>query len=332
MCGSFVRAETGQTNSSVIADAGNAIHLTADAKGEGKPLIHFWSKVVGAGHANEGLRSTWQEELEMARKLDGFQYVRFHGIFQDDMFVYREDEHGNPIYSFQYIDDLYDRMLAKGVRPFVELSFSPGPLAPVHNTTFWWHADGGPPSDYNKWADLVHAFVEHCVHRYGPDEVRQWYFEVWNEPNLYQSFFRGGSQEKHFELYKVTAKTIKNIDPQLRVGGPATNNFNMDGEALKKAQSSGRSFDPFTIPWRPVWIDAFLRYRHDNHLPVDFVSTHPYPQDVAIDEPGMPKGKGYRRSIDSTRLVWSTRFLIGPLPMCLEKTEIRSPSFIGDLA
>src|SRR4030088_2288480 len=139
ICGSALEAETGQTNSTAVADAATAIHLTADAKGEGKPLIHFWSKVVGAGRANEGLRSTWQEELEMAGKYDGFQYVRFHGIFQDDMFVYREDEHGNPIYNFQYIDDLYDRMLANGIRPFVELSFSPGPLAPVHNTTFWWH-------------------------------------------------------------------------------------------------------------------------------------------------------------------------------------------------
>jgi len=296
ICGSHVAIASGQIN-----NASTAIHLTANAKGSSKPLIHFWSKVVGAGRANEGLRSTWQEELEMGRKYDGFQYVRFHGIFQDDMFVYREDEHGNPIYNFQYVDDLYDRMLAKGVRPFVELSFSPEPLSPVHNTTFWWRADGSPPSDYSKWGDLVQAFVKHCIDRYGIDEVRQWYFEVWNEPNLYQSFFRGGSQEKYFELYKITAQTIKTIDSQLRIGGPATSNFNMDGDAIKKAQATGKPFDPLSIPWRPVWIEDFLRYCHDNKLPVDFVSTHPYPQDFAIDEPGRPKGKGFRRSIDSTR-------------------------------
>ena len=296
ICGSHVAIASGQIN-----NASTAIHLTANAKGSSKPLIHFWSKVVGAGRANEGLRSTWQEELEMGRKYDGFQYVRFHGIFQDDMFVYREDEHGNPIYNFQYVDDLYDRMLAKGVRPFVELSFSPEPLSPVHNTTFWWRADGSPPSDYTKWGNLVQAFVKHCIDRYGIDEVRQWYFEVWNEPNLYQSFFRGGSQEKYFELYKITAQTIKTIDSQIRIGGPATSNFNMDGDAIKKAQATGKPFDPLSIPWRPVWIEDFLRYCHDNNLPVDFVSTHPYPQDFAIDEPGTPKGKGFRRSIDSTR-------------------------------
>jgi xylan 1,4-beta-xylosidase len=99
------------------------IHLTADAKGTGIPLVHFWSKVVGAGRANEGLRATWQEEMATAGKYDGFQYIRFHGIFHDDMWVYREDNSGKPIYNFQYIDDLYDRMLEKGIRPFVELGF-----------------------------------------------------------------------------------------------------------------------------------------------------------------------------------------------------------------
>jgi xylan 1,4-beta-xylosidase len=277
------------------------IRVAADATGPGRPLVHFWSKVVGAGRAKEGLRSTWQEELATAAKYDGFEYVRFHGIFQDDMFIYREDAHGAPVYNFQYVDDLYDRVLAKGVRPFVELSFSPGPLAPVHNTTFWWRADGSPPSDYNKWAALVHAFVQHCVDRYGIDEVRRWYFEVWNEPNLYESFFRGGSQEKYFDLYRVTVETIKAIDPELRVGGPATSNFNMDNDVLEKAEASGKPFDPFSIPWRPIWITDFLNYCNQNHLPVDFVSTHPYPQDFAIDHPGVPERQHYRRSIDATR-------------------------------
>jgi xylan 1,4-beta-xylosidase len=278
-----------------------SIHLKAEATGPAKPLVHFWSKVVGAGRAKEGLEATWQEELTTAAKDGGFQYVRFHGIFQDDMFVYREDRQENPIYNFQYVDDLYDRMLAKGVRPFVELSFSPAPLSAVHGTTFWWRADGSPPSDYNKWAKLVHAFVQHCIDRYGIAEVRQWYFEVWNEPNLYESFFRGGSQQKYFELYKITVQTIKVIDPQFRVGGPATSNFNMDQDVLRKAEASGKPFDPFSIPWLPVWIGDFLKYCHDNHLPVDFVSTHPYPQDFAIDEPGSAEQQHLRRSINATR-------------------------------
>ncbi len=260
----------GQGKAASTSGEDTTIHLMADAKGSGMPLVHFWGKVAGAGRANEGLRATWQEELEMAGRYDGFQYVRFHGIFHDDMWVYREDKEGRPLYNFQYIDDLYDRMLAKGIRPFVELGFSPSEIATVKNTTFWWHPNGSPPTDNNKWAALVKAFVEHCVARYGVDEVRRWYFEVWNEPNLYESFFRGGSQQKYFELYKITAETIKKVDPQLRVGGPATSNFNMDPIAVREAKAAGTPFDPMKIPWRPVWIEDFLQYCHQNNLLVDF--------------------------------------------------------------
>lgn len=279
---------------------GTEIRLSVEVNAPGTPLVHFWSKIVGAGRANEGLRSTWQEELKTAVESDGFQYVRFHGLFHDDMFVYREDEQGRPIYNFQYIDDLFDRMLATGVRPFVELSFSPSEMATVKGTTMWWQANGSPPKDYNKWAGLVKAFTEHCVARYGIEEVRKWYFEVWNEPNL-DGFFKNGTQQQYFELYKITAVTIKQVDPDLRVGGPTTSNFNLDEKALKEARSGGKGYDPLSIPWRPIWIEDFLKYCKANNLPVDFVSTHPYPQDFDIDDPKLPNGGHLRRSVNSTR-------------------------------
>jgi xylan 1,4-beta-xylosidase len=276
------------------------IRITANAQQDGKPLVHFWSKVVGAGRANEALRATWQEELEMAHREAGFEYVRFHGLFHDDMFIYREDPGGVSVYNFQYVDDVFDRMLAKGVRPFVELGFVPAELATVKSTTFWWHANGSPPTDNARWAALVQHTIRHWIERYGLPEVRTWYFEVWNEPNL-PSFFRNGTQAQYFELYKLTAETVKAIDPQLRVGGPATSNFNLDGAALAAARARGKDFDPLSIPWKPVWIDAFLNYCSANRLPVDFLSTHPYPQDFAIDEPGTQERQHLRRSIDSTR-------------------------------
>lgn len=282
------------------AQTETAIRLKADADAPGKPLVHFWSKVVGAGRANEGLRSTWQEELKAAALYDGFEYVRFHGLFHDDMFVYREDEQGHPIYNFQYVDDVFDRMLATGVRPFVELSFSPAEMATAHNTTFWWQANGAPPKDNEKWAGLVRATVEHLVARYGIDEVRKWYFEVWNEPNL-DGFFKNGTQQQYFDLYKITALTIKKVDGQLRVGGPTTSNFDLDEKAVKAAIASGKPYDPLQIPWRPVWIEDFLAYCEANHLPVDFVSTHPYPQDFTIDDPKLANHDHLRRGIDSTR-------------------------------
>jgi xylan 1,4-beta-xylosidase len=279
-----------------------AIRLSAAASDPGKPLVHFWSKVVGAGRANEGLRSTWQEQLATSHREAGFNYVRFHGLFHDDMMVYREDEQGRPIYNFQYIDDLFDRMLDQGVRPFVELGFMPGDLATKKNTTMWWQANGCPPKDYDKWAALVRVSVQHWEQRYGADEVRRWYFEVWNEPNL--KGFWAGDQQQYYALYKITAVTIKQVDPALKVGGPATSNYDIDEDVLKAAQAaakaSGKPIDPLSLPWTPIWVEDFLNWAKQNNLPVDFVSTHPYPSWFGL--PGVkPTENHLYRSVNAIR-------------------------------
>ena len=201
------------------------IEVNVSAKAAGKKLPHSWSVCVRAGRANEGLRANWLEHLDLAVRTCGFQYVHFHGLFHDDMFVYRE-RNGVVVYNWQYIDELFDRLLGMGIRPFVELGFCPGDLASSPNVCFWWKGHSSPPKDLGKWADLVEQFLRHCIGRYGEAEVRRWYFEVWNEPNL--QYFFDGTRTQYFELYAVTARTIKKVDPLLRVGGPATCNFVAD--------------------------------------------------------------------------------------------------------
>lgn len=103
--------------------------VTVDSGNEGKALDHYWETGVGAGRVNEGLRSGWQEHLADVKDNCGFKYVRMHGLFHDDMFVYFKQPNGKVKYNWQYIDDVYDRMLSMGVRPFVELGFFPKELA-----------------------------------------------------------------------------------------------------------------------------------------------------------------------------------------------------------
>ncbi len=278
------------------------IRIEAEAHQPGAPLVHFWSVCVGAGRANEGLRAGWLEQLKFVHDTCGFQYVRFHGLFHDDMFVYREAG-GKPLYNWQYIDDLFDRMLAIGVRPFVELSFSPKALASDDNSTFWWKANSSPPGDFGKWADLVANFARHCESRYGPAEVRRWYFEIWNEPDLHG--FWSGTRSQYFELYRVSALALKAVDADLRVGGPATSNFVADGRFDGETQQRSKLIalaDPLhseQLPWRPVWLKEFMAYCAEQKVPVDFFSTHPYPTDWALDEAG--QGHMLTRQVDATR-------------------------------
>ena len=232
--------------------------VTIDDSAPAHPLNHFWEEMFGSGRAILALRDSYRDDLRSVKQVTGFRYVRFHAIFQDEIGLYDETAQGTPVYNFSYVDQIYDGLLANGVRPFVELSFMPKKLASDPNAlhAFWYKQNISPPKDYAKWDDMIRQFTKHLVDRYGASEVEQWYFEVWNEPNI---DFWGGDphQSTYFELYDHTARDIKSIDPHLRVGGPAT------------AQAA--------------WADVFIRHCVENNVPVDFVSTHVYGNDKAED-------------------------------------------------
>nr|WP_299073700.1 hypothetical protein [uncultured Allomuricauda sp.] len=285
----------------------HAQKVTVDTHRPGEKFEHFWSKCVGAGRANEALRAGWLEQLQLVQQNCGFEYVRFHGIFHEDMFPIIE-HNGETLYNWQYIDDVFDRMLDLKVRPFVELAFLPNSMAAENSkTVFWWKANITPTDGtFQKWHDLVKSFTQHCVDRYGIDEVLTWYFEVWNEPNLYPLFW-DGTKSQYFELYKQSALAIKSVDNRLKIGGPSTSNFvpdsRFDGETTNEKASEAvfSTKDINTLEWHGVWIEDFLTYCKKEKLPVDFVSTHPYPTDYAFN-PETGKGRGLTRFAQSTRL------------------------------
>jgi xylan 1,4-beta-xylosidase len=235
--------------------------VDADYSDSCGPTSRMYNFCVGAGRANEGLRADWQRQLRHVRTECGFRYIRFHGLFCDDMGVYQEDKQGRSVYNWQYVDELFDFLQNIGMKPFVELGFMPSALASGQQTIFWYKANVTPPKDYAKWAAFINAFARHITERYGAQEIRTWYFEVWNEPNL-TGFWMGTTGGKsydafvpiaraeYYKLYEATVRSLKSVDAAYRVGGPATAGCG--------------------------WIDETLAYCAEKGLPLDFVSTHSY--------------------------------------------------------
>lgn len=258
---SFVLALAVLATRSLAAESAAVRVIDADFSRERGPMNRMYNFCVGAGRANEGLRADWQRQLTRVRQDCGFRYIRFHGLFCDDMGVYREDKAGRSVYNWQYVDELFDFILRIGMKPFVELGFMPGALASGPHTIFWYKANVTPPKDYAKWEAFVAAFVRHVTERYGTDEVRTWYFEVWNEPNL-TGFWMGTTGGKtdeefapiaraeYYRLYESSARAVKSVNPLYRVGGPAT-------------AGSG-------------WIAETLEHCASRNVPLDFVTTHTY--------------------------------------------------------
>jgi xylan 1,4-beta-xylosidase len=236
-----------------------ALHINLN--GTKKPLDRFFDHCVGAGRAGEMLRAQSLKQLTALQEGCHFRYLRFHGLLSDDMAVCRLDESGKVLYNWQYIDLVFDEMLALGIRPLVELGFMPDCLKSGETTVFWWKGNVTPPADMEKWSALVGALVRHVTARYGVTEIQRWYFEVWNEPNL--SGFFTGTQAEYFALYDATAAAIKAVNPAYRVGGPATAGLD-----------------------EGAWIPEMIAHCAGNNVPIDFISTHSYGVDGALDEYG----------------------------------------------
>ena len=228
-----------------------SIKFTCDLDAATTPLPHFWEHTVGSGHAPLALRADWQAQLKKSHEELGFRHVRFHGILSHpmDTLITQDDK---PLYSFFNADQIFDFLLSIEMKPLVELSFMPLTLSSGGTTVFHYQANVTPPNDYQKWAELITKIVSHWVERYGIEEVREWYFEVWNEPN--QKEFWAGKQADYFKLFKFTIEAIKKVDKKLRVGGPVTS--------------------------KNEWITDFVEFCEKNKLSPDFVSTHQYPTDA----------------------------------------------------
>ena len=246
--------------SSVVGQTTTTIAI--DARGATKPFPHVWEQMFGSGRAILSLRQDYRDDLKSVKSITGFGFVRFHDILDDDVGVY-----GKSGYNFSYVDQIYDGLLDNGIRPFVEISFMPKLLAanPTPHA-FWYKPYPSPPKDPVAWGQLITAFTQHLIARYGAEEVEKWYFEVWNEPNI--DFWTGEPKEEtYYALYDVTARAIKKVHPRLRVGGPST------------AQSA--------------WVDRFIQHCTEGRVPFDFVSTHIYgnedPKDVFGNSNPIPR-------------------------------------------
>jgi len=237
-----------------------SIAYKIDLTQPGRSYPHYWELCVGSCHAATILREDVRNQIRKAHDECGFKYLRFHGLFDDDMSVAVASlmGHGPVSISFFNVYSIFDFLLSIGMKPFVEIGFMPTPYASGDTTCFHYKGNVTMPKDLNVWSDFIRQFGQHLLDRYGAEEVSQWFFEVWNEPNL--KFFFDGTQDDYFQLYKSTATALKSVSPIFRCGGPATS--------------------------VNAWIPDFINFCHSENVPLDFISTHHYPTDDPLSSFG----------------------------------------------
>ena len=219
----------------------------------GKPFKNNATYCVGTGRMGLALQKEYLDHLKIVQEAIHFRYVRGHGLFCDDVGIYREHElngETHPFYNFTYLDRIIDSYLEHNIRPFLELGFMPEKLKTGEKTIFYWKGNVTPPVSYEKWADLIKHTLQHLIERYGREEVVTWPIEVWNEPNIP---FWAGTMEEYFKLYDYSAEAVKHVDPRIQVGGPA-----ICGVETEK------------------WLRSFFEHCTNNNSPLDFITRHCY--------------------------------------------------------
>jgi len=230
----------------------------------GARFRHTWEGVANIDQFRWLVRRDVQEQIALAQRELGVRHVRAVGMFDDELRVFCPSpasfmgyEPKEPRTNWQTVDYVIDSLLDRGVNPMFTTSFIPSALTSGPATVFTTRGRTSPPDDWKKWAALVAESVRHAVERYGLAVVRQWYFEVWNEPNL-QGWFWGGNQAEFFKLWEVTHGAIKSVDAALRVGGP----------------SCGRA----------EWIEELVAYGLRHGCVPDYLIAHVYNNDSSVGE------------------------------------------------
>lgn len=232
----------------IVVDKKYAINLSRNPK----VISHSFKKLTTFGYAPHALRKEFYDQLQVVQQEIGFEYVRFHGIFSDDLLVYNEKVDGSYFFNFNQIDSLFDILITSKIKPFIEIGFMPKDLASTSDTIFRWNAHVSPPKNVNRWLELLEAFIRHLINRYGLDEVRTWYFEFWNEPEV--KYFWSGTSEEFITLFAKSYRCIKEIDSEIRIGGFGNIDFLSD----------------------MIWLEEFSEHLEKEKVELDFFSFHVY--------------------------------------------------------
>jgi len=228
--------------------------ITVDASKQTAGNPRFWSATVGTGVGIISLRADWQTHAKLANRELGMLRVRGHGALSDDkdsMAILKWSGSGAPTYNWTNFDKYLDAIAAANMRPLMELDFMPKDLAKNGDSR-------DAPKDLNVWKQFMQALVQHCVDKFGADDVGKWYWEVWNEPD-YAGFWNGSDKNEslsqkmteYYALYDATVDGATAVLPNILIGGPATT--------------------------EPSKIAAFLQHCKSANKRVTFASAHYYP-------------------------------------------------------
>lgn len=257
-----------------LLNAQKRVDIQIDASLKTGQLKPFWASQII--HPTEFLLTEWGKNfVEMITDAGAArQYIR---IYNQPEKAIRKDSKGNFYYDWHFFDEMAEIILLSGNKLKIVFFGMPFELA-AYPESVKKRPYGGlvcisPPKDYKMWEALCADFTRHVIQKYGLEEVKQWTFRCWNEPD-HGGFWHKADLPEYLKLYDHFAKAIKEVHPDIQIGGPAltsTGTYN-----------------------KPENLEMFFEHiaNGTNHAtgqkgsPIDFVAIHTYGGSGAGGGPG----------------------------------------------
>lgn len=227
--------------------------IELSAAGKGDRLRHTWKRILNTGYASSVLQAEVQNRIRQAQQEIGFEYIRFHGLLDKDMYVYFEDEQGEPYLDFSRVDILLDFVLSVGMKPYLEFGYMPELLAEKQQGPYERASCISMYKSEQKWSFLVKGLLTHCLERYGRSVMNEWKFTTISINSVSAGFI---DINDYLRLYHCTYRCVKEIDPKFAFGGPGGFASNI---------------------WDSHCIHDFLQYAVEHHCVPDFICTESFP-------------------------------------------------------
>lgn len=230
---------------------GISCYIRLRASEKGIPLKHTWKNILNIGNAADLMLSDIQEMVKRMQKEIGFHYIHFSNIFADELRVCQKDSSGRLIFNYVYLDVIFDFLISQNLKPFIQLTYMPMLIA-KHPYRRLFNSVVSEPENNGDWCTLVSAVIRHLIDRYSEEEVQSWFFSIWNQPDTPSYLFGFGDDDLFFEFYKDTFRTLKSIDPRLKIASCPTF-YLLDEEEnwylpfLRRCRQEGLSHDALSF-------------------------------------------------------------------------------------
>lgn len=220
--------------------SGEQANLMVDTQAVLGPMPRPWRYLAQGGEAHDWRLQPLVPQVKALKP----EYIRIDHIY--DFYDIVKGTPGSITFDFAKFDVILNDILATGAKPYIALSYMPPAISSGDIVS--------PPHRWEDWQLVVQKTIEHVS---GTRGIRDVYYEVWNEPDLFGNWKYYGDRN-YLTMYSYAARGATNarVKQPFKLGGPGIT-------ALYKN-----------------WFDTLAKHATENQLRYDFFSWHRYSNDV----------------------------------------------------